>query len=286
MTWRTERAVSWTTAGSILSIRLLLLLLLLYLLLLLLFSSFVHHSLVLSLTPSAVPHSLTPSLPLLSAHSLLCPPPLSPSQGRHTVSASIGGEALLGSPFTIEMMPGAPALEQTKIARFGLEGGKRARVGDPFRCLVTLRDAFGNSIGASPEQQQGMRCAGMRRGRSWPVWAGKAQLDIHSSSSSAAHGGQHTARRVQGAAGDFLVQPPSLLKAREAPAGCRCCCRCRCCCHDARSAVHRSLSPTSLTRAHPIPLPVFSTPHSHSHDPTPTPQIWDRTRAEGGEGEA
>lgn len=90
MTWRTERAVSWTTAGSILSIRLLLLLLLLYLLLLLLFPSFVPHTLRCPSLPHSssfrsLPHSLFFLLTPSSA-----PPTLSFSGTAHSLGFNWG----------------------------------------------------------------------------------------------------------------------------------------------------------------------------------------------------
>ena len=51
----------------------------------------------------------------------------SETAGKHSVSVSIDEEPVLGSPFTLELLPGAPALDKTVIAGGGLE---RAKAGE------------------------------------------------------------------------------------------------------------------------------------------------------------
>lgn len=49
--------------------------------------------------------------------------------GKHSVSASINGEALLGSPFAIELLPGAPSIEQTQVSASGVvTAGESSRI--------------------------------------------------------------------------------------------------------------------------------------------------------------
>lgn len=73
--------------------------------------------------------------------------------GKHSVSAAIDGDALLGAPFFIYMQAGTPAVDQTEVACFGLE---TARAGEPFRVMVTLRDIYGNAIKPSRRVRFGM----------------------------------------------------------------------------------------------------------------------------------
>ena len=77
--------------------------------------------------------------------------------GRHTVKVLIDEEEILGSPFTLELLPTVPALERTLITGDGLSSG---RVGEPAVVNVKLIDAFENSIGMTDTLRFGLALVG------------------------------------------------------------------------------------------------------------------------------